>query len=155
MKTFLDLCIAEKNVMNFNTKGLNAVGRKNVHRNFKLKTADDSYRRTEQGDTCDAEPTRGNSPPFLEELEILFGTNTQARGVLLSAGGVRATNDTFATPQPIYQSSDRSRPKRSLWEQSMDSPQKKKTSIEECLGDISYALTEHDHGQKSNNYDVA
>ncbi|WVZ99146.1 hypothetical protein U9M48_044486 [Paspalum notatum var. saurae] len=139
MKTFLDLCIAEKNVMNFNTKGLNAVGRKNVHRNFKLKT----------------EPTRGNSPPFLEELEILFGTNTQARGVLLSAGGVRATNDTFATPQPIYQSSDRSRPKRSLWEQSMDSPQKKKTSIEECLGDISYALTEHDHGQKSNNYDVA
>ncbi|WVZ50281.1 hypothetical protein U9M48_001551 [Paspalum notatum var. saurae] len=104
-------------------------------------------------DTCDAKPTRGNPPPFLEELEILFGMNTQARGVLLSAGGVHTTNDTFATPQPIYQSSDRSRPKRSLREQSMDSPQKK-TSIEECLRDISYAVTRHSHGQKSNNYDV-
>ncbi|WVZ99149.1 hypothetical protein U9M48_044488 [Paspalum notatum var. saurae] len=185
MKTFLDLCIAEKNVMNFNTKGLNAVGRKNVHRNFRLKTGlryDDKQlqskltalrktynnwrdlqnrtglgRNTNNGavDTCDAEPTRGNPPPFLEELEILFSTNIQARGILLSAGGVRATNDTFATPQPIYQSSDRSRPKRSLWEQSMDSPKKKKTSIEECLRDISYAVTRHSHGQKSNNYDVA
>ncbi|KAJ1267754.1 hypothetical protein BS78_07G082100 [Paspalum vaginatum] len=188
-KTLLDLCIVEKNVLNFNTKGLTTVGWENVTCKFREQTgetydgrqlytklsglrrtykhwnnggvvADDSYWRTEEGDTCDAEPTRGKPPSFLEELEILFGRNTQDKGNLISAGGVRATNDTFDTPHhtindPFEQSDDRSRSKRPIGEQTMDSPPKKKNaSIEECLRDISEAMLSR-RSRKSNNYDVA
>ncbi|KAJ1295735.1 hypothetical protein BS78_01G246100 [Paspalum vaginatum] len=37
-KTLLDLCIAEKNVLNFNTKGLTTVGWKNLTRKFREQT---------------------------------------------------------------------------------------------------------------------
>ncbi|WVZ94873.1 hypothetical protein U9M48_040709 [Paspalum notatum var. saurae] len=165
-KTFLDLCIAEKNILNFNTKGLTTVGWNILKGKFRQQrgvtydgrqlhsklaglrriytrwhdlqhktglgrnrnggiAADDSYWRTEEGDTCDVEPTCGNPPPFLEELEILFGKNTQDK---LS--------------------------KRPIGEQIVDSPPKKKSaSIEDCLRDISEAVTRH--SRKSNNYDVA
>ena len=37
-KIFLDLCIAEKNKMNFNQKGLTNLGWRNVYRGFTTET---------------------------------------------------------------------------------------------------------------------
>jgi hypothetical protein len=37
-KTFLDLCIAEKEKLNYNNKGLTKIGWQNLYRNFKSET---------------------------------------------------------------------------------------------------------------------
>lgn len=100
--------------------------------------------------TSAEQPQRGKPPQFLDELELLFGRTTQDRGVLLSAGGTREATPTAAWEEPAgstpnqsqQHSSDRLRGKRPVREESVNSPQKKKTSsVEDCLREISAAVT--------------
>ncbi|KAL6847244.1 hypothetical protein ACP4OV_023097 [Aristida adscensionis] len=87
--------------------------------------------------------TRGKPPPFLEELEQLFGHTPRDRGTLLSAGGIRDStpvDESEHTPpqaQPTASNTDR-HGKRACRDESVDSPRKKiSTSIEDCIRDIS------------------
>ncbi|KAF8731824.1 hypothetical protein HU200_015764 [Digitaria exilis] len=98
--------------------------------------ADDTYWVPTQGDTSSEQQTHGKPPPFLEELELLFGHTPQDRGTLLTVGGVRESTPTIGsddTPQEISEdphsaSAVRNTSKRTSRDEVVDSPQKKKSA---------------------------
>nr|CAB3467575.1 unnamed protein product [Digitaria exilis] len=106
--------------------------------------ADDTY-----WDTSSEQQTHGKPPPFLEELELLFGHTPQDRGTLLTAGGVRESTPTIGsddTPQEISEdphsaSAVRNTSKRTGRDEVVDSPQKKKSaSMEDYVKEISESV---------------
>nr|CAB3480352.1 unnamed protein product [Digitaria exilis] len=111
--------------------------------------ADDTYWIPTQGDTSSEQQTHGKPPPFLEELELLFGHTPQDRGTLLTTGGVRESTPTIGsddTPQEISEdphsaSAVRNTSKRTSRDEVVDSPQKKKSaSMEDYVKEISESV---------------
>nr|TKW21620.1 hypothetical protein SEVIR_4G131500v2 [Setaria viridis] len=93
-----------------------------------------------------SQPSSVKPPPFLDELYELYGCDTQDRGTLLTAGGIREVTPSMGTeanPQDLYQdpmaaSSAHNLSKRPSREISVDSPPKKKSgSLEDYVRDLS------------------
>uniref|UniRef100_K3ZEI1 Myb/SANT-like domain-containing protein n=1 Tax=Setaria italica TaxID=4555 RepID=K3ZEI1_SETIT len=168
-KTFLDLCIAEKNQLNWSNKCLTKLGWQHVYRNFKQQiyltlgskqlqnklstmqrafmtwrdlqvpsglgldkhtggvVADSTFLVADEEETSAgaAQTSTAKPPPFLDELYTLFGHTTQARGTLLTTGGVRQSSR--QAPRPMPASSARNMSKRPTWDEVVDSPPKKKS----------------------------
>jgi hypothetical protein len=88
--------------------------------------------------------SRGKPPPFLDELYTLFGRTTHDKGNLISVGGVREPPRSYGsqdTPDDgVGCSNIRSSSKRPIREAIVDSPPKKKMSLEEHITNISESI---------------
>ncbi|RCV35194.1 hypothetical protein SETIT_7G221000v2 [Setaria italica] len=81
-----------------------------------------------------AQPSSVKPPPFLDELYTLYGRDTQDRGTLLTAGGIREVTPSVGTEA----SSAHNLFKRLSWEISVDGPSKRKSgSLEDYVRDLS------------------
>jgi hypothetical protein len=92
--------------------------------------------------------SRGKPPPFLDELYTLFGRTTHNRGNLISAGGVHEPSPNYGSQDTPYLSYDyvgcsniRSSSKRPIREDTVDSPPKKKMSLEDHIANISTSIS--------------
>uniref|UniRef100_K4A2Y3 Myb/SANT-like domain-containing protein n=1 Tax=Setaria italica TaxID=4555 RepID=K4A2Y3_SETIT len=110
-KIFLDLCIDEKNKLNYNKKGLTKLGWHNLYTNFKQQTGrkysckqlqnkfnafkkqykdwrklKDKSARIEENEAN--KHFRGKAFPFYDELTTLFGTMDTEGGPMLCVGGI-------------------------------------------------------------------
>ena len=92
--------------------------------------------------------SQGKPPPFLDELYTLFGRTTHDRGNLISAGGVREPPRSYGsqdTPDDgVGCSNIRSSSKR-IREATLDSPPKKKMSLEDHIANISESICIRNH----------
>jgi hypothetical protein len=85
--------------------------------------------------------SRGKPPPFLDELYTLLGRTTHDRDNLISTGGVREPPRSYGSQDTLDDgvgcSNIRSSSKRPIREATVDSPRKKKMSLEEHISNIS------------------
>jgi len=88
--------------------------------------------------------SRGKPPPFLDEFYTLFGRTTHDRGNLISAEGVHEPPRSYGsqdTPDDgVGFSNIRSSSKRPIREATVDSPPKKKMSLEDHIANISESI---------------
>ncbi|XP_004973695.1 uncharacterized protein LOC101777908 [Setaria italica] len=103
--------------------------------------ADSSFWDDNEGETSSAK-----LPPFLDELYMLYGRDTQDKGTLLTAGGIREATPSVGTEanahdfymDPMAASSARNLSKRPTRKISVDSPPKKKSgSLEDYVRELS------------------
>uniref|UniRef100_K3ZME6 Myb/SANT-like domain-containing protein n=1 Tax=Setaria italica TaxID=4555 RepID=K3ZME6_SETIT len=99
--------------------------------------ADASFWDDDEGETSAgaAQPSSVKSLPFLDELYTLYGYDTQDRGTLLTAGGIREVTPSVGTEANAHAHNLSKRPSREI---SVDSPPKKKSgSLEDYVRDLS------------------
>jgi hypothetical protein len=103
--------------------------------------------------------SRGKTPPFLDELYTLFGRTTHDRGILISVGGVRKPPRSYGsqdTPNDgVGCSNIISLSKRPIKEATVDSPPKKKMSLEEHIANISESICIRNQGTLSRGQEEA
>jgi hypothetical protein len=87
---------------------------------------------------------RGKPPPFLDELYTLFGRTTHDRGNLISVGGVREPSRSYGsheTPDDVVGCSNTRSSFKRIREATVDSPPKKKMSLEDHIANISESIS--------------